>query len=50
MLKVGDKVQFILGDTPLLGTILFAVGTGIAVRLASGAEMIINPDLITRTL
>jgi len=47
-LAIGDKVRFILGDTPMLGTILFAVGQdGAAVRLPSGAEIIINLDTIT---
>lgn len=44
-LAVGDKIRFTLGDTPMLGTILFAVGTdGAAVRLPSGTEIIINLD------
>lgn len=46
-LSIGDQVQFYLGETPMVGTILFAVGTGIAVKLGSGHEMIIDPDLIT---
>lgn len=40
---VGDKVRFWLGDTPLTGEILFAVGTNAAaVKLGSGKEMIID--------
>jgi sRNA-binding protein len=46
-LAVGDKVKFTLGDTPMLGTILFAVGTNaVAVSLTSGAEIIIDLDTI----
>ena len=46
-LSIGDKVKFVLGNTPMLGTILFAVGTGAAaVRLASGTEIMIDLDTI----
>lgn len=46
-ISVGDKVRFTLGETPFIGTILFAVGTGgAAVKLPSGTEMIIDIDLI----
>lgn len=44
--KVGDTVKFMLGETPMRGTILFAVGTGVAVRLPSGAEIIVAQDSI----
>jgi len=47
-LSIGDKVKFTLGETPMLGTILFAVGTGAAaVKLDSGTEIIIDLDTIT---
>lgn len=50
-LSIGDKVQFKLGDTPILGTILFAVGTGAAaVKLSGGTEIIIDLDTITRAV
>ena len=48
-LSIGDNVKFTLGRTrtPMLGTILFAVGTGAAaVRLPSGTEIIIDLDTI----
>jgi len=46
-LSIGDKVQFHLGDTPMLGTILFAVGTSAAaVKLPSGTEIIIDLDQV----
>ena len=46
-LSIGDKVKFTLGETPMLGTLLFAVGTGAAaVRLTSGAEIIIDLDTV----
>lgn len=48
-LKTGDTVQFTLGDTPMLGTILFAVGTNaVAVKLNSGTEIIVDLDTITK--
>jgi len=47
-LAVGDKVRFTLGDTPMLGTILFAFGpNAAAVKLTSGAEIVIDLDTIT---
>lgn len=46
-LAIGDKIKFTLGDTPMLGTILFAVGTNAAaVRLTSGTEIIIDLDTV----
>lgn len=46
-ISVGDKVKFTLGNTPMLGTVLFAVGTGAAaVKLTSGTEIIIDLDTI----
>jgi len=46
-LSIGDSVKFTLGETPMLGTILFAVGTGAAaVKLTSGQEIIIDLDTI----
>lgn len=47
-LAIGDKIRFTLGETPMLGTILFAVGTdAAAVRLTSGAEIIIDLATVT---
>lgn len=46
-LSVGDKVRFWLGETPMTGEILFAVGTSAAaVKLDSGKEIIIDLDTI----
>lgn len=46
-LSIGSRVRFTLGETPMLGTILFAVGTGAAaVKLPSGTEIIIDLDTI----
>lgn len=47
-LKAGDQVKFYLGETPMRGTLLFAVGTGAAVRLPSGTEIIVAQDLLTK--
>lgn len=50
-LKVNDKVQFWLDETPMTGTILFGVGAnGAGVALESGAEMFISLDTVTRVL
>lgn len=47
MLKVGDTVRFTLGETPMMGTILFAFGPeAVAVRLPSGTEIAIALDTI----
>lgn len=50
-IQVNDKVQFWLDETPMVGTILYAVGiNGAAVALESGAEMFINLDTVTKIL
>lgn len=42
-LKVGDTVRFWLGETPMTGVILHAVGTNAAaVKLDGGTELIID--------
>lgn len=46
-LKVGDKVRFWLGSTPVAGTILFAMGTNAAaVQLDSGKELCVDLSTI----
>lgn len=41
--KVGQEVTVWVGDTPVSGTILFAMGPdAAAVRLNSGAEVVFN--------
>jgi len=49
-LHVGDSIQFQLGNTPMTGTILFAVGTNAAaVKLNSGNEIIIDLGTVRRS-
>jgi hypothetical protein len=44
---IGERVRFVLGGTPMLGTILYAFGPdAVAVRLTSGAEHAIALDTI----
>jgi hypothetical protein len=46
-LKIGDKVRFFLGETPMTGEILFAFGpNAAAVKLAGGTEIVIDLDTI----
>lgn len=46
-LKVGDKVRFTLGTTPMVGEIMFAFGpNAAAVKLTSGTEIVIDLDTI----
>jgi len=46
-LAVGDQVAFTLGETPMIGKILFAFGpNAAAVQLPSGTEIVIDLDTI----
>lgn len=48
-LSVDDRVQFELGGTPMVGKVLFAVGTrAVALQLDSGTQLIVDLDTVKR--